>query len=98
MLFQRTQGKNLKTKRAILQKIALFKQSIPSAQIEALKQRQFVIVDIHQFRRKPRKVSEKPEPPDYESVLKAKTKILNANFPEESVAKPEVMPQETIRT
>jgi hypothetical protein len=46
----------LKTKRAILQKIALFKQNIPNTQIEALKQRQFVIVDIQQFRRKPRKI------------------------------------------
>lgn len=41
-----------------MQKIATFKQNIPTTQIEALKQRQFVIVDIQQFRRKPRKVPE----------------------------------------
>jgi len=80
-----------------LQKIALFKQNIPTTQIEALKQRQFVIVDIQQFRRKPRKVPEKPEPPDYESVLRAKTKILTGTFADEqSVGKPE--PYDTIRT
>lgn len=98
VLFQRTQAKNLKTKRAILQKIALFKQNIPSTQIEALKQRQFVIVDIQQFRRKPRKEPVKVEPADYESVLKAKTKILKANFSEEPLAKPEIKAPETLRT
>lgn len=45
--FQRTQNRSFTAKREILEKIVSFKQSIRPQQIQALKSRQFVIVDMN---------------------------------------------------